>query len=70
MGPNIHMYEQVLAEHREALRREGEQRRVLAQQPHPQRNIGRHIVGSLGVRLVALGSRMEQFERRGEPVWN
>jgi hypothetical protein len=70
MGWNVHLYDRELMERRTAIQHEAEQRRVLAQLPHRHRSLGRHLVGTLGSMLVALGSRMERFERRGEPAWN
>lgn len=65
---NVHLYDKALAQHRQDLQHEIEQQRMLAHLPRHRRRLGRRAIGRLGVKLVALGSWMEQIEQRGEAV--
>lgn len=67
MSFNAHIHDKLREERRQALLHEMAQRRMLA--GLPQRNgVGRRMIGRLGVALVSLGSRLEQFKHRGEPA--
>jgi hypothetical protein len=65
---NVHLYEKVLAQHHQDLQREIEHQHMLAHLPRHRRRLGRRAIGRLGVKLVALGSGMEQIEQRGKAV--
>ena len=61
MGPNMYLYEKAREVHYQDLRREmAENRRLLHL---PRHRLSRHIAGKLGVLLLKLGSRLEQFEQ-------
>lgn len=57
-----HHYDMLSAERRQQLRDEAENHRLQAALPRCP-GMGRHLVGRLGVVLVAVGSRMERFEQ-------
>jgi hypothetical protein len=67
MSFNVHLYDKLWEEHRQALQHEMAQRRMLAGLPY-RKSIGQRVAGRLGIALIAVGSRLEQFEHRGEPV--
>ena len=62
----IHHYDKLAAEHRQELQHEMEQRRLLAGLPH--HNVARRAAGRLGVLLVALGTRLDELDQRGEAM--
>lgn len=64
MSFNAHLYDKLAAEHRQDLQYEMERKRMLACLPH--KHVGRRAAGRLGVLLVAMGTRLEEFEQRGE----
>jgi hypothetical protein len=66
MNFNVHYYDQLAAEHRQGLQHEWEQKRLLASLPHD--NVARRAAGRLGVLLVVLGTRLEEFDRRGKTM--
>ena len=66
MNFNIHHYDKLAAEHRQELRHEMEQKRLLACLPH--HNVARRAAGRLGVLLVALGTRLEEFDQHGKAM--
>ena len=67
MSQNTYLYEQLAAQRHQDLQREMAHRRVLADLPPRQRNIGRHVISRFGALLVALGTRLERIEpRRGQ----
>jgi hypothetical protein len=66
MNFNVHYYDKLAAEHRQELQHEREQRRLLADLPHD--NLARRAAGRLGVLLVALGTRLEEFDQRGKTM--
>ncbi len=70
MVPNTYNQERLAFDHRSQLLREADYERKLAELPHQQVNLMRLIVGKLGVLLVTLGSSMQQFEQRRQPVLN
>lgn len=57
-----HHYDMLSAEHRQQLHEEAANRRLLAALPR-RPGMARHLVGRLGIVLVAVGSRMERFEQ-------
>ncbi len=67
MGYNLHLHDKLLEERRQMLQDEATRRYMLSALPH-RAGIGRRAVGRLGVALIAIGSRLEQFEHGGEPV--
>ncbi len=64
---SMHLYDKLREEHRQTIQREAAQRRLLADLPR-HHSIGRRAVGRLGVALVTLGSRLEQFDHHSEPA--
>ena len=62
----VHHYDKLAAEHRQELRHEMEQQRLLASLPH--HNVARRAAGRLGVLLVALGTRLEEFDQHGKAM--
>jgi hypothetical protein len=68
MVPNTYNQERLALHHRQALMREAEYERKLAELPQQHVSLIRLIVGKAGELLVALGSSMKQFERREKPV--
>ena len=62
MNFNVHYYDMFVAEHRQGLQHEMEQKRLLA--GLPRNNVARRVAGRLGVLLVALGTRLEEFDHR------
>jgi glucose/arabinose dehydrogenase len=68
MVPNTYNHERLALHHRQALLREAEYERKLAELPQQHNGLARLIIGKAGGLLVALGSSMKQFERREKPV--
>ena len=66
MNFNVHHYDELAAEHRQGLQHEMEQKRLLACLPH--HHVTRRAAGRLGVLLVALGTRLEEFDQRGRTM--
>ena len=62
----VHLYDKLAAEHRQGIQHEREQKRLLAGLPHD--NVARRAAGRLGVLLVALGTRLEEFGQRGKTM--
>jgi hypothetical protein len=62
MSQNTYLYEQLAAERHQDMQREMAHRRVLADLPPRQHNIGRHVISRFGALLVALGTRLERVE--------
>ncbi len=60
------MYEHEVRERLRLRHREAEQERMLA--GLPRQRLLRHLIGRLGIGLVALGIHMQQFERGEQPV--
>lgn len=59
---NAYLQEHQVAMHRQELERERAQYHLLAQLPHKQPV--RHSIGSLGVLLVRVGTKLQQVELR------
>ena len=66
MNFNVHYYDKFAAEHRQGLQHEMEQKRLLAGLPRD--NVARRVAGQLGVLLVALGTRLEEFDHQGKTM--
>ena len=64
MSTYLHIYDKLLAEHRQDMQREMDQQRMLAGLPKNHHSLGRHAVGRLGAFLVTVGTWMEQVEQR------
>jgi hypothetical protein len=60
----LHLQEKILEEHRHNMQCEMARRRLLASlsASHATPPLGRHIIGLLGTRLVAIGMRLERVE--------
>ncbi len=67
MSFNLHLYDKLCEERRQTLQKEVAQQHILAGLPGRQ-SIGRRAVGKLGSTLVAIGSKLEQFDHTAEPV--
>ena len=68
MGPNMYLYEKAREAYYHDLRRQQEERRLLAQLPG-RRSISRRAAGKLGVLLLKLGAWLKQFEQpQGVPA--
>jgi hypothetical protein len=61
MGPNMYLYEKAREAHYQDLQHEIAESRLLARLPRYR--LSRRVVGSLGVLLLKLGSRLKQFEQ-------
>ena len=61
MSYNIHIFDKLSEERRQTMRQEAAQRRLLASLPH-RHNFARRALGRLGVALMAVGSKLEQFD--------
>ena len=61
MGPNMYLYEKAREVHYQGLRREMVESWRLSHLPRYR--LSRHVAGKLGVLLLKLGSRLEQFEQ-------
>ena len=64
---HYHLYDKLCEDHRQQLQYEVNARRLLAQAPR-RSSLGRRVVGKLGVALVAVGSKLEQFEHAHKPA--
>ncbi len=67
MIPDRYTTEKMAHEHRQTLLREAEHERMLAI-VDPPKHVLRGFAGTLGRYLLLLGTRLQQFERRGEAV--
>ena len=67
MMPDRYTTEKMAREHRQTLLREAEQERMLAI-VDPPKHLLQGFAGTLGRYLLMLGTRLQQFERRGEAV--
>lgn len=67
MIPNLYTIEKMVSVHRQSLLREAEHERMLAIVDPPTRLL-QGFAGKLGRSLLLLGTRLQQFERRGEAV--
>lgn len=68
MAWNYNQSEKLLELRRLDLQREMERRRLLAELPKRQRNIGKNAVYELGALLVKLGMWLKQIDQLREPV--
>jgi len=62
MDSKVYLDEKVRQAHYQALLREAEKRRLLAQLPSHHRSISGYAAGKLGVLLLKLGTWLKQFE--------
>ncbi|HLX41631.1 MAG TPA: hypothetical protein VKR42_13945 [Ktedonobacteraceae bacterium] len=60
MCNHLYLQEKLLEEHRHTMQREMAQKRLLTRSSVPHSPLGRHLVGILGTRLIAIGLRLEQ----------
>lgn len=67
MMPDRYTTEKMAHEHRQTLLREAEQERMLALVDPPQ-HVLQGFAAKLGRGLLMLGTKLQQFERRGEAV--
>jgi hypothetical protein len=67
MSYNRYLYDKLYEEHRQTMQREAAQRRLLVSLPH-RHGLVRRAIGRFGVALVAVGSKLEQFDHHSEPV--
>ena len=67
MLPNYDVLEQLAQAHRQDLLREAERERLLATVDSPK-HVLQGFAGKLGRYLLMLGTKLQQFERRGEAV--
>ena len=65
MIPGGYTTEKMATQHRQALLREAEQERMLAQARSPK-HLLEGLAGKLGSYLLLLGTKLQQFERHGE----
>ncbi len=63
----MHYYHELNEAHRQQLCAEAAQRRQQARLPR-RPNLARHLAGTLGITLVALGSRLERLGRIERPI--
>ena len=68
MVPDIYTREKMAFEHRHTLLREAERERILADSPAPAASEPGRLVRSLGMYLIALGTRLQHFGERGQAV--
>jgi len=61
MSYNRYLYDKLYEEHRQTIQHEAAQRRLLASLPH-RHGLARRAIGRLGVALVTVGSKLEQFD--------
>ena len=61
MSYNRYLYDKLYEEHRQTIQREAAQRRLLASLPH-RHGLARRAIGRFGVALVAVGSKLAQFD--------
>ena len=62
MDSKVYLDEKVRQAHYQALLREAEKRRQLAQLPRHRRSISRYAAGKLGLLLLKLGAWLKEFE--------
>ncbi len=67
MYPDRYTTEKMAHEHRQTLLREAEHERMLATVDLPN-HVLQGFAGKLGRYLLTLGTKLQQFERRGEAV--
>jgi hypothetical protein len=67
MSYNAYLYDKLCEERRQTLQHEMAQRRMLTGIIR-RKGMGRGVIGRLGVALVAVGTRLEQFDHHSEPV--
>jgi len=69
MVPDIYTREKLALEHRQTLLREAERERLLAMAVSPTHTSHalQHLVGRLGMYLIALGTSLKRFEERKQP---
>ena len=65
---NMYAHEQLVAEHYQNLQREVEQYRAVASLPQSRSGMLYRVVGSFGVLLIGIGTRLRQIELRAEKV--
>jgi hypothetical protein len=66
MGPNMYLYEKAREVHSQDLRREMAESQRLSHLP--RHRLSRRVAGKIGLLLLRLGSRLEQFEQ-SPTVW-
>lgn len=64
---HYNVYDKLCEDRRQQLQREVAQKRLLAQVPR-RISPGWRAIGKLGAALVAVGSKLEQFEHSHKPV--
>ena len=67
MSFHVHLYDDALVQRRQDLLHKVDRERRLARLPR-RKSPGRKAVGRMGTLLVALGSRLVQFEQQSKPV--
>lgn len=68
MSFHVHLYDDALVQRRQELLQRADRERKLTRLPR-RKGLGRRTVGRIGVLLIALGSRLEQFEQHSKPVF-
>jgi len=68
MIPNLHIHEQLMAEHRQDLLRERQQQRLVASLRQHRLSPVRRIAGGLGSLLIALGTSLKRLETARKPA--
>ena len=63
MVPDRYTQEKLAHAHRQHLQREAEHEQMLGALPKQSSHLMPHIVGKLGTFLIALGTRLRQFEQ-------
>lgn len=63
---NYHMYDKLQADHRQELQNEVARHRLLMRSSR-RSGLGRRAVGKLGGALVAVGLKLEHFDRSRQP---
>lgn len=63
MYNNFYLQEKRVEEHQQALQREVNQERIVADLPRKRHSVGKHMVSRLGTQLVALGTWLERVEQ-------
>ena len=63
---NYYLHDKLLADHRQELHSEMARIRLLARSSR-RSNLGRRAIGKLGVALVAVGLKLEQFDHSRQP---
>ena len=64
MSPNLFIDEQLLRARVQERRAANERQYLLTLTRQPRRRVVPRLIGGLGTRLVALGTRMQQFEQK------